>query len=68
MSRESLFPQNVETKLHCTIEPDLLNRNRPEDSYLMQGMFCTINTKYVTLAKCWLTCSVVKEQIKVLLM
>lgn len=51
MSRESLFLQNVEMKLHCTIEPGLLNRNRPEDSYLMQDMFYIMNIKVCNAGK-----------------
>lgn len=51
MSRESLFPQNVAMTLHCTIEPDLLKRNRPEDGYLMQDMFYIMNVKICDTSK-----------------
>lgn len=53
MSRESLFLQNVEMKLHCTTEPDLLNSNRPEDSYLMQDMLYIMNVKACDTGKTW---------------
>jgi len=38
-------------KLHCTIEPDLLNRNRPEDSDLMQDLFYIMNVKVYNVGK-----------------
>lgn len=37
--------------LRCTIEPDLLNRNRPEDSYTMQDMFYIMNIKVCNAGK-----------------
>lgn len=37
--------------LRCTIEPDLLNRNRPEDRYTMQDMFYIMNIKVCNAGK-----------------
>lgn len=51
MSRESLFVQNIEMKLHCTTEPDLLDRNRPEDSYLTKDVFYRLNVKVCEAGK-----------------